>query len=259
MTAMIKDTNVPGGDVRAANVTFYFVNGTTLTPIGSAKNLPVGLVDVTNGSVGTASAIVQLNIGSANAQSFQIAVGITGGYTNNPFDALSENVVTVAKPIPGGFIVGGGELVNTAATTGLIKGAVGQPTDFSFNVQYNKSQTNPQGKAFFTIRSYYKSNGTLDSSLHTYIVSTSAIALLAVTVPTASFSSKANVDELLSNGTVVSVEGGATLLMSMNGVTNTLAITVQRKAGGLWYSSNFNSATGKTVEQAISAGDVSVN
>ena len=258
LTAMIKDANDPTGDVRGARVTFYFVNGSTLTPISSAKDLPVGLVDVTDGTVGTASAIVQLNIGSANAQSFRIAVGISGGYKNNPWEALSQTIVTVAKPIPGGQIVGGGTLTNTAASAGLIKGAVGQFTNFQFDVQYNKKQINPQGKVEATIRSYYKPDGTLDSRLHTYLITSNAISLLNVQPPTATFSSKANLLEQLPDGSTVAIEGGSILQLSMNGNTKTLAITLQRKAGGLWFSSNWNPATGKAVEQAISGGTISV-
>jgi len=259
LSAMIKDKRIPIGDVRAARVTFYLVNGSTLTPISGAKNLPVGLIDVTDGTCGVASAVVQLNIGSSDVQSFRIAVGISGGYTNNPWCALSSAIVTVAKPIPGGQIVGGGTLLNTNSA-GLIKGANGENTDFSFNVKYNKKQTNPQGKVEITIRSYYDKNGILTDTLHTYIVTSNAISLLAVTPPVASFSSKANVVEQLSDGTIVNVGGGAILQLSMNGATKTLAITVQgsKNTGGMWFSSNWG-MKGKTIEQLISGGDLSMS
>jgi len=257
MVAAIRDSNIPTGDVRGAKVSFYFVNGTTLTAIPSAQNLPVGLVDVTDGSVGTASAIVQLNIGSSNSQAFQIAVKITGGYTNNPWDALSSTIVTVSKPITGGFITGGSNMTNQNSS-GYIKGATGQNTDYQFDIQYTKSGTNPKGKVNITVRSLYDRNGILDSKLHTYLIRTNAIALLAISTPTATgtFSAKANMEEQLGNGTLVSVESGATFQMVayQNSNTQKIAITYYRKAGGVWYASNWDAINAKSVLQSVNSG-----
>ena len=110
------------------------------------------------------SAIVQLNIGSANAASFQIAVKVSGAYENNPWSTLSQCIVTVSKPVPGGYIVGGGNLLNSNSS-GYVKGANGQLTGFQFDVQFNNKLTNPQGKAMIYISSYNKPDGTLDNKL----------------------------------------------------------------------------------------------
>ena len=262
MTAVIKDNNAPTGDVRSAKVSFYIVNGGTMSPIASAQNLPVGLINVSDGSVGSASAIVQLNIGSANAASFQIAVKVTGAYENNPWSTLSQCIVTVTKPVPGGYIVGGGNLLNSNSS-GYVKGANGQLTGFQFDVQFNNKLTNPQGKAVIYVSSYNKPDGTLDSKLHTYIITTNAISLLNITLPKAQFSSKANIVEQLENGTIVSLEGGAAFQMAMTDSGNslsqkTLAITLNRKAGGVWFSSNWNASQSKTVEQILNGGSLQV-
>ncbi|MCL9805279.1 YDG domain-containing protein [Flavobacterium amniphilum] len=262
MTAVIKDNNSPTGDVRGAKVSFFIVNGSTMSPIASAQNLPVGLIDVSDGSVGSASAIVQLNIGSANAASFQIAVKVTGAYENNPWATLSQTIVTVTKPVPGGYIVGGGNLLNSNSS-GYVKGAKGQLTGFQFDVQFNNKLTNPQGKAFIYVSSYNKPDGTLDNKLHTYIITTNAISLLNITLPKAQFSSKANIVEQLDNGTTVSLEGGAAFQMAMTDSGNslsqkTLAITLNRKAGGVWFSSNWSVSQGKTVEQVLNGGSLQV-
>jgi hypothetical protein len=262
MTAVIKDNNLPTGDVRGAKVSFYIVNGSTMSPIASAQNLPVGLIDVSDGSVGSASAIVQLNIGSANAASFQIAVKVTGAYENNPWATLSQTIVTVTKPVPGGYIVGGGNLLNSNSS-GYVKGANGQLTGFQFDVQFNNKLTNPQGKAIVYVSSYNKPDGTLDNKLHTYIITTNAISLLNITLPKAQFSSKANIVEQLDNGSTVSLEGGAAFQMAMTDSGNslsqkTLAITLNRKAGGVWFSSNWNVSQSKTVEQVLNGGSLQV-
>ena len=263
MTAAVKDANNPSGDVRGAKVSFYFVNGTTLTAIPSAQNLPVGLVDVTDGSVGTASAIVQLNIGAANAASFQIAVKVTGAYTNDPNSSLSQTIVTVSKPIAGGYIVGGSQITNTNSS-GYIKGATGLTTDYQFDIQYTKSGTNPKGKANIMVRSYYDKYGILDSKLHTYLISTNAIALLnvanatALGVPTGTgtFSAKANLVEQLADLSNVSIEGGATFQMTayQSNCDQQISITLSRNAGGIWFSSNWNANTASSQLQAVTSG-----
>jgi hypothetical protein len=260
LSTTIKDFNSPTGDLRGAKVTFYTYSGGVYTPIPSAQNLPVGLVDVADGSVGTASAIVQLNIGSQNAGSYQIAVGITGAYTNVLGDPLSQALMTVAKPIAGGFVIGGGEVLNTTSN-GYVKGAAGLSTDFEVDIQYNNSGTNPKGKVNIFVTSYNKPDGTLDATLHSYVINTNAIALLNVGLPlaTGTFSAKANIVEQLSDGTSVSLEGGATFQMEVfqNACTRKIAITLNRKAGGIWFSSSWDGT--KTVLQSISSGEVSIS
>jgi len=247
--------------LRSAKVTFYTVSGTTLTPIPSAQNLPVGLIDVTDGSVGTASAIVQLNIGSANAASFQIAVGVTGAYSNNPFDIKSESIITVSKPVAGGYIVGGGQ-VDNSNSSGYIKGAFDANTGYEFDIQYTKSGTNPKGKVNIILGSYNKADGTLDSKLHTYIITTNAIALLNVTNPVATgiFDAKANLVEQIGDGitvpfSTVAIEGGSTFQMKafQNACDQQIAITLYRKAGGIWFSSNWNATSASTTLKPVSS------
>ena len=271
LSAVIKDNNTPTGDVRGALVTFYYFNNGNLTPIPSAQNLPVGLIDQTDGTVGAANAIVQFNIGNWNALDFDIAVGISGGYENDPFAPESRVLITVSKPVQGGYIMGGGQLENTSATNGLIKGAIGAEfnTEFSFDVKYNKKGTNPQGDATIKIYSWYDANGLLDDHIHTYHVKSNAIAVLAVNKPNdpnAYFSAKATLKEELDGGVMISLEGNNTLQLWMTdpgndgdswgtpdpGNHSTLGIQLDRKNGGIWFSSNWNGT--KTVEQQIFTG-----
>jgi len=264
LVATIKDGNSPTGDVRGAKVTFYYVNGSTYTPIPSATNLPVGLVNVSDGTVGTASAIVQLNIGNQNSASYTIAIGISGAYINKKTEPQAIAVVTVSKPVPGGYVVAGGSLLNSASS-GILKGAKDVETSFSMDVQFNKKYTNPQGKSYVTFFSYNKPDGTLDNVLHQYEVASNAIAVFAVgQTPTkndASFSSKSNLVEVLEDGTRVGVESGITLQLSMTdngaGALDKFAITLYSKSGGVWFSSNWSVT--KTVEQLLHEGNVYVS
>jgi hypothetical protein len=258
LSTTIKDNNILKGDVRAARVTFYLVNGSGMTPITGATNLPVGLVDISDGSVGTASAIVQMNIGSNNAQDFKVAVGIAGAYYNMASSALAQAIVTVSKPIPGGFMVCGGRTQNESSS-GYLKGDVGLMTDFESDIVYTKSGTNPKGKADVLIRSHYKTDGTLDTKQHMYVITTNAIVSLNViggAPATATFSSKANLYEQ-TDMSLVLIEGGAVFEMVVKqGCEQEVAITLYRKAGGIWFSNNWNGTS--TAAQRLYDGKASV-
>ncbi|MEJ8843702.1 glycosyl hydrolase [Lacibacter sp. H375] len=260
LSTTIRDNNAPRGDMRGAKVTFYIVNGNTLTPINGAQNLPVGLIDINDGSIGTASAIVNFNIGSNNAQNFQIAVGVSGAYTNNPNLSSAQTIVTVSKPVPGGYMVGGGRIENISSS-GYIRGKSGLNTDFQADISYTKSGTNPKGKANLLIRSYYKPDGMLDTELHTYIIATSAISSLNVGTPTATatFSAKANLYEQMPDLSLVQIEGGSTfeMVIYQNQCNQKVAVTLYRKAGGIWYSSNWNGTA--TIQQSLNGGEAAVS
>jgi hypothetical protein len=258
LMATIKDATLPEGDVRAATVTFLLND----QPIGSAKNLPVNLVDITDGTVGTASAVVQLNIGKENSESYEITVVVGGAYYNDPTEPESQELIVVSKPITGGEFKGSGQISNEGSA-GFIKGASGEVNDttFYFDVAYNKKGTNPQGKVTIWVWSWYKPDGTLDTTTHKYVITSNAIATLAINqkgaLGTASFSSKATVKEELSGGGMSGIDGGAVIQISVTDQDTTgdlLAITVQQKKGGLWFSSNWSGTN--TVEKAVSDGNI---
>ncbi len=67
--------------------------------------------------------------------------------------------------------------------------------------------------------------------------------------------------ERLGDGTLVAVDGGAKLQLMMTdattaGVADTLAITIQRKSGGLWFANYWKGS--KCVEQLLNGGELSV-
>jgi hypothetical protein len=215
---------------------------------------------MTNGAAGTASAIVQLNIGNASSATYQIAVGISRAYYNDPYKAEAIAFVTVTKPGAGGRIFGDGDDCNSSSA-GLIRGAVGLKTRFAYDVTYNKSLTNPQGRVTLWIQSLYNAQGILDrnsiSDPHSYIVTSNAISLLSIKGSAAQFSSKANLVEQLADGTLVNIDGGAILQLSMTaGTPGNLGITFSRKAGGVWYSNNW--VNGKTAEHLTCDGTILV-
>jgi len=275
LTASLRNRIGYAGDIRTAKVSFYVRNGITLTPITGAQNLPVGLVTASDSTVGTAGTTVQYSIGNNTAAILDIAVKVSGNYTAD--DPATDQSVMIAVPVPGGQICGGGTIDNATGfgSSGFLKGSAANPAVFTFFVKYTKSGSNPQGGVEITVRSFYKTDGSLDTSLHTYRLKSTAISVLAVNntntdqpapglkAHSAQFSSKANVAEIV-NGSEVSVEGNCIMQITMTEASptscagDTLAISVQRSKGGLWFTSNWDGT--KTTEKTIicPGGDLSV-
>ncbi|QJX48210.1 T9SS type A sorting domain-containing protein [Hymenobacter taeanensis] len=256
LVATIRNNPNFTGDIRTAKASFFVRNGTTLVPINGAQNLPVGLVNPGDLTVGTAAASVQYSI-SSSAAILNIAVVVTGNYKSIDNSTLDKEVM-VAAPTPGGLIAGGGKF-DATGTAGYIKGS----SSFAFYVQYNKSLKNPQGGAEITVNSYYDRNGKeTPGVLHTYKLKSNAISTLATTNPTAQFSSKANIAEIVG-GVAQSIEGNCTMQLDLfDGIDNPaatekvdrLAITVYRSSGGVWFSNNWNGT--QTLRRDLGAGDV---
>lgn len=271
------------GDIRTARVSFAVRNSTGgYSPISSAQNLPVGLVNPTDPTTGTASATAQYTI-NGSAASVQIAVIVSGNYTAN--DITTDKVIEIAVPTPGGLIAGGGTLGvdgssgyikpvsvsdYTLAATSTASPTVDVPKDipaqFAFGVQYSKSLKNPQGNVEITVKSYRDRTGALDVRngvlyLHTYRLKSNAISVLAITSATSSaqFSGKANIAEIV-NGAEQSIEGNCSMQLDMtqnpNSALSVLAVTIYRNSGGVWYSSNWDGT--KTVVKNIASGYLTV-
>jgi hypothetical protein len=256
LVATLVDTNTEAsGDITQATVTFS-IDG---QPIPSAQNLPVGLVDPDDPTTGTAVAIVQLNISkTATSGIFYVDVNIGGAYDEGI--GLADSQIMVIRPTAGGRILGANALLSNLPVISPTKasGYLGDHSLFSlsaFDVTYNKSLKNPQGKLSVLITTMDNVDGERTSRVHVYQVTSNAIALLQVTGNKALFSSKCTVKELV-DGVWVSIEGNAKLDMSMTDLNpanpilyDTLAITVFKAQGGVWYSINWNGVY--TVEQNV--------
>ena len=267
LAAFLKNSTAEGaecGDISTARVTFL-VNGSR---IPSATNLPVSYVDPTNPSKGgTAAAIVQLNISNSTASSeiFDIKVEISGNYkAGEAGKQLSQ--ILVGKLQPGGAIGGGAKLLNLNST-GYVKGNPLMRTTATFGVEYStkgKSVSSPKGRVTLMIPSFNDKNGNPDSKLHWYFVKSNAIATLAITSPTAIFTAKCNISEYDPNmDALTAIEGNCVITLDMGDYSNKcpnlldkVGVTVQRNAGGIWYSNNWVNT--KTVMTNIFGGDLSV-
>jgi hypothetical protein len=239
------------GDIRNARV--RFVNRDASNAV-LCDNVPVGLVNSADTTVGTATCNWNVNI-TGDSQSFTVGIITYNYYTRNGSE--DNTVVTVSKPL-NNFITGGGHLTLTNSA-GLKAGDPGTKNNFGFNVKYNKQGTNLQGNINTIVRR------TETDGLHVYQIKGNSMTSLAVNLsvttshpyPTATFNGKASIQDITDPLNPISVDGNATLQVTMTdkgepGSTDSLGISVWNKAGGLWFSSNWQSASPpKTVEQTL--------
>jgi len=239
--------NYPGV-ITNAKVTF--INRDTNTVL--ASNVPVGLVNAGDSTVGTATYNWTVNISPNVSQQYTIGIIVTNYYTRN--SSFDDDVVTVSVPPAAGSITGGGYLV-MSNSAGLYPGGVGTKNNFGFNCQNTKSGV--KGNINTIIRNngrVYQIKGNSMTSLTTNPITS--------TTGTATFNGKANIQDITNpNAPPISIDGNATLQVSMAdngepGSNDTISITVFNKSGGVWFTSNWNGTT--YVQQKIGGGNLQV-
>ncbi len=286
LSTTVQDTGC--GNVSTGKVTFAIRNGATYTPIPSATNLPIGLVTPGVVSVGTASAIVQLSTGNATYAAFEIAV-ILGGSGSGPGNYNLNNPaydqeITVVQPGAAASIAGSGtvDLNASPAAAGYLATNAGTANSavpagsenymkVSAGVTYNKSFTNPQGKVTLLINSFNKPDGTVGTTLRTYLISSNSIASLTSPVKGAVyyFSGKANIQDITNPAAPVSIDGNCTFQMttvnsgaSYQSVTyphGGIQIEVQSQKGNVWIAGGWTGTQPQMKPQASATGGVAGN
>ena len=284
-------TQYPAGyaacaDVSKGTITFNVWNGTTLTPIPGATNLPVGLVNAGATSVGSAAAIVQYTLSSKTQVSIRITAGsyYTGGNPSQgittvltPFVQMNEmkmvNSTLCDSPTAANAACPADSIVPQA---GLLAGEPAHLTQLNGDVVFFGRI--PFGLVNAQVTSMYKLDGTLDTSLHTYEITSNLISTFSqLGTGVANFTSHAtivditNLDGLddLQDPNVVSIDG----LMQITacaagsacpggpasvGAGGAIAIQVNdSKTGNVMFSSGWNGK--QTVPQNAAAGTVSIN
>ena len=255
LSTTIKDiTAVPGdpawdpypGNITTATVTFYIVE------TGQSYTVPVGLVNPSDPTVGTATKTVTLSASSSSSGStYTIKTIVGGNYVDQSTTDGSTTTVTVAIPTAGS-INGGGYIVNTSSSAGQYAGTAGLNTNFGLNVKYNKGGKNLQGN----VNVIDRSNG------HLYQFKSNALSSLTIPDATdATVVGKANVIDITNPSSPVSIDGNATMTISVYdegepGTNDKIAITVLSKNGGTYFSSNWNGT--QTVEQYLGGGDIQI-
>ncbi|MCU0382412.1 MAG: putative metal-binding motif-containing protein, partial [Chitinophagaceae bacterium] len=132
------------GDIRLARV--RFVNRDNGAAISGW--LTPGLVNSADLRTGTVTFNWTVNIGSADAEQYTVGIEVDGYYTRN--QGSDNAVINVAKPL-NDFVTGGGFIV-ASNSAGRYASDPGTKNNFGFNVKYNKSGKNLQGKLNFIVR-----------------------------------------------------------------------------------------------------------
>jgi hypothetical protein len=266
LSTTIKATACPGGFLTSGKVTFGIRtagSNTAYTAITGATNLPVGLVNPTDPTTGTANATVQFNIGNNSAQTYEIAVIVGGNYALNnvAYDAL----VTVAKPALANTInanatvdMSGIPVANGYLMTSGSALSDDHAMQFAGGVSYSKNGktlNNPQGSLMVTFTSLNLPDGTLDPAgkFHQYMIKSTAISSLAQD-PTSKaliFGAKGTLQDLTTGA---SIDGGGTFQVSVQPATTTAGAQVgvalfNSKTGGLWFASGWGTSGTQTVPQ----------
>jgi hypothetical protein len=279
LSASVRDLGPCFGDITKAKVSFLISTGGAFSPVSNAQNLPVGLVNPNDRTVGTASAIVQYDIGKSQSTTLIVRVLVGGEY--NMSSSEYDLPVTIGKPGTANSLMGGGSFNNDGSPF-LANGYLGLNsinTSFGSQVQYNKGGTNPQGQVTVYIVSCNRSDGTVEPNCdqrtpnkwHTYFGKSNSISNLTLQSGSATFSSKTNVYEQLADGTRLGLDGGGlmqvvftpygqtiprdmwitgTSYVNPNGVcTNQqgcASVVLFRSMGGVWYSSSWGQGAGTT-------------
>src|SRR5439155_9824821 len=138
------------GDIRNAKVEFHrdSVSGTLL----GAANLPVGLVNASDTTVGVAttpsfSYTLSGSEQNYNGASLNVYTVVTNYYTGI---TAEPDVVTIT--IPGTANVSGGGFLLLQTAAGQYAGDVGSKCNFGFTMKYNTSGKNLQGQVNIIIR-----------------------------------------------------------------------------------------------------------
>jgi hypothetical protein len=260
LSATIQDLDACTADIRTAKVTFALRNTDgTYTAIQGTTNLPVGLVNPGDTSVGTSNAIIQYNIGNSAAASLNIAVIVGGNYTFN--NAASDTLVTIARPGVANTMIGGANvnLLTAPVANGYLAPApevldpsVNGYMQFSSYVTYTNKGTNPQGNITVQFNSKQAPDGvTVYPVYHRYLIrSTSISSLVKVGNGVQQFNAKGVVQDLTTGA---SIDGGATVQVTVtdgqyaNGSgSDQVGVSVYNsKNGSLWFSSGWGSNAGK--------------
>ena len=134
--------------------------------------------------------------------------------------------------------------------------------NFAINVKYNKSLTNLQGNMNIIVRSAESCTPGY-AGPRVYQIKTTALENLTVNSVTgqATFTAKANIRDVTDPLIPISIDGNGTLRVSMDdngepGETDTIGITLWNKAGGIWFTSNWNGTS--TAEQLLGGGNLVV-
>jgi len=267
LSAVVK---YPNGDVRNTWVTInaYLldVDGNLVTPpAAECIDLPVGLVNPADLSTGTATCNKSLAVGMygivVTVQTSPTPATLASGYPSTIVNMEDYAAIIMVADSSGSLkILGGGKLEKMV---GFLNNMGGQPTiffekegytHFGFEISYKKKLVNAIGRF----------HAVVHDARHVYRIVSKSITGVNITKEggTAAFQAKALIYDITRHFGPILVDADASLAVTMNDLsgkkTDTIGITVLNKKGGIWFSTNWDKAQSKTVEQPVKLGELIV-
>jgi hypothetical protein len=234
-----------------------------------ASNVTVSQVPNSPANTGTANKIVTLSTGNYGASSYLIMVTMTGNYTNTLQPAANKTAtVTVVKPAATNQTTGGGTIAHLTSAAGTYAGNT-MDVGFSVGLSYNKSGSSLQGQILVTVPQtdgsvvYIKSN-----SISSMAVQTGSSSPYP---KTSTIYTKASLYKVLSDGSQVGIDGGASFRIDSLDTKDTtkpsqVGFTVLSSKNSTLYNSNnweLNTSVTpnvwQTVMEVLKTGSISIN
>ena len=253
ITAVDPASDPDAGDITNASVTFVD-RGSANAVLCTAD---VNLFDPADSTTGTANCDWQADIGNSDGNDYTVGIAINGYYTRDSSE--DDTIVVVSKP-GSDFVTGGGFLINQSSA-GVYAGDPDAKTNFGLNVKLNPSGRKIQGRVTIIVR----------QGDRVYQIRSNALSSLVVVAynesnqasGTAEFFGKANVQDVTDQANPISLEGNATLHITMkdNGEpgisSDAIAISLWRKSGALLFSSTWNGL--ETIKQELGGGNLQIH
>ncbi|HSY47190.1 MAG TPA: MBG domain-containing protein [Thermoanaerobaculia bacterium] len=234
------------GDIRKATLTF--INRATGQTLCTA---PIGLVTASDTSTGVATCSF-----TATTATYTIESRVGGWYARD--SAADDVTLSVLRPNDD-FVTGGG-YAQLTTSAGSYAADANSRADFTLNPQYDDKLGTVKGSVTLTF------NRTENGSVHIYQISASSIASLAIVRTTAGgiawITGPASLTDITAAKSPVVIDDSATIFASFvdNGqpaTSDTLAVTLVAKNGGLSFSSKWNGS--HTIDQMIDGGNINVH
>jgi hypothetical protein len=239
------------GDIRTARVTFVDRSQPGAPAIDGCADLPVGLVQAGDTTVGASACTWTVDLAAADQLTATVGVVVSGSYLR---DAATDDAgLQVVRASAGSSVSGNGQLSLTAPA-GLRAGDDGSRVNASIGAQFNQGGRNLQSSINVVVRR------TEDGVERTYQLR-GQVASLAVAGGQAILGGTAALTDVTDGSTPIAVTTDALLLIEATdtgqpGRTNTLVVSMWDRAGGLWLSTNWDGV--QPLEDVIVRGSLRV-
>ena len=239
------------GDIRNATVTFVDRTEPGDPAINGCADLPVGLVEAADDTVGAAACVWTVDLAAADQLTPDVGIVVGGHYLR---DAAADDVgVTITRASAGSSVSGNGQLLLTSPA-GLLAGDLGSRVNASIGAQFDRGGRNLQNSVNVVVRRF---EGGVERSYQLR----GQVASLAVSGASATLGGTATVSDVTDDASPTVVATDALLLVEATdtgqpGRTDTLVISAWDPAGGLWLSTNWDGV--QPVEVPIVGGNLRI-